>query len=37
VIKLSFKAVHQVLYHHVALFNEIQQVLPSKANKQDVH
>jgi capsule polysaccharide export protein KpsC/LpsZ len=23
VIKLSFKAVHQVLYHHVALFNEI--------------
>ena len=36
-IKLSFKAVHQVLYHHVALFQEIQQVLPTKANKADVH
>jgi hypothetical protein len=37
VIKLSFKAVNQVLHHHVSVINEIQAILPAKANKQDVH
>ncbi len=37
VVKLSFKAVHQVLYHHISLIHEIQQVLPAKANKMEVH
>lgn len=36
-IKLSFKAVNQVLYHHISLINEMQAVLPAKANKSDVH
>ena len=36
-VKLSFKAVHQVLYHHVQLIQELQQVLPTKANKSEVH
>jgi len=26
-----------VLYHHVQLIQELQQVLPTKANKSDVH
>ena len=35
VVKLTFKAVNQVLYQHNAIISEMQAVLPAKAMREE--